>query len=216
MSENISQLENLTSQFELIDSHYNNHLNEPDNDGHIINLIISIFDYIGYHVVSEKGFEIITMDWKANNILFNNTEDEIIKGQCTFRTALFLTISYQVFTLFIGMAQTAEQVSEEMLNKNYQPDDPHKKIVDMIKLLYEVKKYTNVDFPNLYEKICGLVITTEQILTPLLKTFNFESAMKYNQEKRRIFKDAIFGQLHMEIPDEDIDDIKAKATPVDI
>jgi hypothetical protein len=216
MSENISQLENLTSQLELIESHYDKHANEPDNDGHIINLVISIFDYIGYHVVSEKGFEIITMDWKANNILFNNTEDEIIKGQCIFRTALFLTINFQVFTLFIGMSQTAEQVSEEMLNKNYQPDDPHKKIVDMIKLLYEVKKYTNIDFPNLYEKICELVITTEQILTPLLKTFNFESAMKYNQEKRRIFKDAIFGQLHMEIPDEDIDDIKAKATPVDI
>jgi hypothetical protein len=214
MSENISQIENLTNQLDDIQFHYNSHLNEPDNDGHVINLIIAIFDYMQYYIISEKGFEIIKMNWASNNDLYLTTEDELIKGQCIFRASLFLTVSYQLFAFFIGMLQTAENISEDILNQCFQPDDPQKKIIDKIKMLYEIKKYTNMDFPNLHKKICELIIVNDQHLSSILNTFNFESAILYNQEKRRLFKEAIFGELRMDIPDEDIETLRKKAMPI--
>ena len=48
-----------------------------------------------------------------------------------------------------------------------------------------------------------------------LKHFKNVKKVKYNQEKRRIFKDEIFGQLMMEIPDKDIEELKANSTCVD-
>jgi hypothetical protein len=81
--------------------------------------------------------------------------------------------------------------------------------------LHELRNCTNIDFPKLYGRVCELVVANEANLKAILATFNFESAMKYNQEKRRLFKDSIFGQLVMDIPDEDIEVLKARATCVD-
>lgn len=48
-------------------------------------------------------------------------------------------------------------------------------------------------------------------LTSLLNTFDDDTAVFYNQEKRRIFKTEVFGQIVLELPDdEELTEMKSK------
>jgi hypothetical protein len=148
---------------------------------------------------------------KQNKIYQDETESELERSRAMFRMTLFLTICYTTFNHFIGMLHTAEAVPQEDLYKTFQPDDPKKKIVSTIKRLHEIKIYTTVDFPSMYREIFQLLPNLESALKHMLNTFDDESAILYNQEKRRIFKSEVFGAPVLELPETDeLKDMKKK------
>jgi hypothetical protein len=69
--------------------------------------------------------------------------------------------------------------------------------------LHDIKRYTEVDFPSLYKALLELMPIINTSLTNMLNTFDDESAVLYNQEKRRIFKAEIFGQVVLDLPESD-------------
>ena len=99
---------------------------------------------------------------------------------------LFLTIFFTTFNHFLGLLHTAELVPQEDLTKSFQPDDPKKNIIETIRKLHEIKKYTNIDFLSIYGTIFELLPKLETTLKNILDNFDDESAILYNQEKRRI------------------------------
>ena len=220
MEENNSPtIENISTQLENIEKIYDAHNNEPNNDGHLINLLIAIFDYVEFHFVSESGFRIISMDIKNQQEQYLSASDannELEQSRCRFRASLFLTINYHLFTLFIGMLHTAESIPDEDFNKQLQPDDPKRVILDRIVKLFEIKNNTSLKFPILYDEVAMYVPVIKCQLENLLNTFDDESAILYNQEKRRIFKTEIFGKLTLELPeDEELQEMKKKCNFVE-
>jgi len=172
-------------------------------ESNLIQLCILIFDYVGFNLLSEHGYYIITMDVgeQQKNILTES--DPIEKSRAIFRYVLFLTINYHLFTNFCGLLGTADIVPEKDLIKTFNPDDPKKKIVDKVKLLYELKNHTNIDFPILNEYVFSKIDIVKKSLKYFLDLFDDESAILYNQEKRRIFKPAVFGVLTLDLPEDD-------------
>jgi hypothetical protein len=77
------------------------------------------------------------------------------------------------------------------------------KKIEAIRRLHEIKTYTNIDFPSIYRAIFELLPDLESNLKNILNTFDDESAILYNQEKRRIFKPEIFGKVVLELPEDD-------------
>jgi len=211
MSEN-NCVENLSLQLDNIQNIYNGYLSDPTNHGCIVNLCIAVFDYVEFNLISPSGFNIINMDLeKQNKIYQDETESELERSRAMFRMTLFLTICYTTFNHFIGMLHMAEAVPQEELIKSFQPDDPKKKIVSTIKRLHEIKLYTTVDFPSIYREIFQLLPNLESTLKNMLNTFDDESAILYNQEKRRVFKAEVFGTPVLDLPETDeLKDMKKK------
>lgn len=203
MSEN-NCVENLSLQLDNIQNIYNGYLSDTTNHGCIVNLCIAVFDYVEFNLISPSGFNVINMDLeKQNKIYQDENESELERSRAMFRMTLFLTICYTTLNHFIGMLHTAEAVPQEDLYKSFQPDDPKKKIVSTVKRLHEIKLYTNIDFPSMYGTIFELMPNLESTLKNMLNTFDDESAILYNQEKRRIFKPEIFGKVVLELPEDD-------------
>jgi len=211
MSEN-NCVENLSIQLDNIQNIYNGYLSDPTNTKCLINLCIAIFDYVNINLISPSGFDIINMDVERQTQIFQDeNESDIEKGRSVFRMSLFFTICFTAFTHFISMLHTAEIIPKEDLDKSFQPDDPKKGIVITIKRLYEIKMYTEIDFPYIHREITELIPNLESTLKSLLNTFDEDSAILYNQEKRRIFKPEIFGKVVLELPDdEDLTEMKKK------
>ena len=89
---------------------------------------------------------------------------------------LFLTICH-----FLGLLLTTEIVPQEDLTKLFQPDDPKKNIVETIRRLHEIKKYTNIDFPSIYVAVLELLLETT--LKNMLDNFDDESAISKKDKK---------------------------------
>jgi hypothetical protein len=203
MSENIS-VQNLSVQLDNIQNIYNGYLSDTTNHGCIVNLCISVFDYIDFNLLSANGFDIISMDLERQTKIYQDINaSELERSRAVFRLTLFLTICYTTFNHFIGLLQTAELIPKEDLTKHFQPDDPKKNIVETIRKLHEIKKYTTIDFPSIHKAIFELLPNLETTLKNMLATFDDESAILYNQEKRRIFKPEVFGQVVLEVPEDD-------------
>ena len=203
MSENNS-VQNLSVQLDNIQNIYNDYLSDTTNHGCIVNLCISIFDYVDFNLISANGFDIISMDIeKQTKIIQDINASELERSRAVFRMTLFLTICFTTFNYFVGMLHTAEAVPQEDLAKNFQPDDPKKNIVETIRRLHEIKKYINIDFPSIYVAILELLPNIKSALKNMLDTFDDESAILYNQEKRRIFKPEVFGKVVLELPEDD-------------
>jgi hypothetical protein len=197
-------VENLSIQLDNIQNIYNGYLSDPTNNGCLINLCIAVFDYVDFHLISPSGFNIINMDLeKQSQIVQDENSSELEKGRAMFRMTLFMTICYTTFNNFIGMLHTAELVSIEELTKNFKPNDPKQNIIRTVKRLKEITRYTEINFTSIHKTILELLPNIEQSLRVMLDTFDDESAILYNQEKRRIFKPEIFGQLVLELPEND-------------
>jgi hypothetical protein len=195
-------VENLSNQLDNIQNIYNGYLSDTTNHKCLFHLCIAIFDYVEFNIISPNGFDIINMDIERQKQIVGDINETVLeRSRAIFRITLYLTIFFNTFTHFIGMLHTAEIVPPEDLVKQFQPDDPKQKILLKIKRLHDIKRYTEVDFPSLYKDILELtpIITTS--LTNMLNTFDDESAVLYNQEKRRIFKTEIFGQVVLDLPE---------------
>jgi len=203
MSENIS-IQNLSVQLDNIQNIYNGYLSDTTNHGCIVNLCISVFDYVDFNLISVNGFDIISMDIENQTKIIQDIDaSELERSRAVFRMTLFLTICFTTFNHFIGMLHTAEVVPQEDLTKHFQPDDPKKNIVETIRRLHEIKKYTDIDFPSIHRAIFELLPNIETVLKNMLDTFDNESAILFNQEKRRIFKPEVFGRVVLELPEDD-------------
>lgn len=211
MSEN-NCVENLSLQLDNIQNIYNGYLSDPTNHGCIVNLCIAVFDYVDFHLISPSGFSIINMDLEVQHRIYQDeSKSDLERSRAVFRMTLFLTICFTTFNHFLGMLHTAELIPQEDFNTSFQPDDPKKNVIRTIKRLHEIKMYTTIDFPFIYKEIFELVPNIETALKNMLKTFDEDSAILYNQEKRRIFKPEVFGQPVLELPeDEEIKDMKKK------
>ena len=203
MSENNS-VQNLSIQLDNIQNIYNGYLSDTTNHGCIVNLCIAVFDYVEFNLVSSSGFDIISMDLDKQTKMYQDVNaSELERSRAVFRMTLFLTICFTTFNHFLGLLHTAELVPQEDLTKSFQPDDPKKNIIETIRKLYEIKKYTNIDFPSIYGAIFELLPKLETTLKNMLDNFDDESAILYNQEKRRIFKPEVFGKVTLEMPEDD-------------
>lgn len=203
MSENIS-VQNLSVQLDNIQNIYNGYLSDTTNHGCIVNLCIAVFDYVDFNLISANGFDIISMDLERQTKIYQDINaSKLEKSRAIFRMTLFLTICFTTFNHFLGLLHTAELVPQEDLTKHFQPDDPKRNIIEKIRRLQEIKKYTTIDFPSLYVTIFELLPNLEMTLKNILDTFDDESAILYNQEKRRIFKPEIFGSPVLELPEDD-------------
>lgn len=203
MSEN-NCVENLSLQLDNIQNIYDGYLSNPTNNGCLINLCIAIFDYLGFNLISPSGFCIINMDLERQAQIYKDENEDIVdRSRSMFRMSLFFTICFTTFTHFISMLNTAEMVPKEDLVKSFQPDDPKKNIVNAINRLHEIKKYTSIDFPSIHSTIIEVIPNIENTLRYMLNTFDDESAILYNQEKRRIFKPEIFGKVILDLPDDE-------------
>jgi hypothetical protein len=201
MSEN-NCVENLSLQLDNIQNIYNGYLSDTTNHGCIVNLCIAIFDYVNFNLISPSGFAIINMDLeKQNQIYQDESKSDLERSRAVFRMTLFLTICFNTFNHFIGMLYTAELVPQEDLIPLF--DKPTEKIVLTVKKLYEIKMYTTVDFPYMFNSIFELIPDIETTLKNMLKTFDEDSSILYNQEKRRIFKPEVFGKVTLELPEDD-------------
>ena len=203
MSENNS-VQNLSIQLDNIQNIYNGYLSDTTNHGCIVNLCIAVFDYVDFNLISSSGFDIISMDLEKQTKIYQDVNaSELERSRAVFRMTLFLTICFTTFNHFLGLLHTAELVPQEDLTKSFQPDDPKKNIIETIRKLYEIKKYTNIDFPSIYGAIFELLPKLETTLKNMLDNFDDESAILYNQEKRRIFKPEVFGKVTLEMPEDD-------------
>jgi hypothetical protein len=201
MSEN-NCVENLSIQLDNIQNIYNGYLSDTTNHKCLFHLCIAIFDYVNFNILSQSGFDIINMDIeKQKKIALDIDEPELERSRSMFRIALYITIFFNTFSHFIGMLQTAEFVPKEDLDKPLQPDDPKKNIVVTIKRLHDIKLYTEIDFPSIHNTLLELMPLIGTSLKQILSTFDDESAILYNQEKRRIFKPEIFGQVVLDLPE---------------
>jgi hypothetical protein len=211
MSEN-NCVENLSLQLDNIQNIYNGYLSDPTNHGCIVNLCIAVFDYVDVHLISPSGFSIINMDLEGQHRIYQDeSKSDLERSRAVFRMTLFMTICFTTFNHFLGMLHTAELIPQEDLTKSFQPDDPKKNVIRTIKRLHEIKMYTTIDFPFIYKEIFELVPNIETTLKNMLKTFDEDSAILYNQEKRRIFKPEVFGSPVLELPETDeLKDMKAK------
>lgn len=205
----MSEIENLTNCINHIQNLYDEHNRDETNDGSIINLIVSIFDYIKYDFISSHGFQILNMDFQNQERIYRETTDELEQGRCRFRASLFLTLVYHIYTLFIGLLHTAETTPITKNTEIYVSDDKKRALMLMLVRLHEVKENTTLHFPTLHDKILKKVEPLQNQLTALLKTFDDDSAILYNQEKRRIFKAKIFGDIQIDLPDnEELQEMK--------
>jgi hypothetical protein len=203
MSENNS-VQNLSIQLDNIQNIYNGYLSDTTNHGSIVNLCIAVFDYVEFNLISSSGFDIISMDLEKQTKIYQDVNaSELERSRAVFRMTLFLTICFTTFNHFLGLLHTAELVPQEDLTKSFQPDDPKKNIIETIRKLHEIKKYTNIDFPSIYGAIFELLPKLETTLKNMLDSFDDESAILYNQEKRRIFKPEVFGKVTLEMPEDD-------------
>ena len=203
MSEN-NCVENLSLQLDNIQNIYNGYLSDPTNHGCIVNLCIAVFDYVDVHLISPSGFSIINMDLEGQHKIYQDeSKSDLERSRAVFRMTLFMTICFTTFNHFLGMLHTAELIPQEDLTKSFQPDDPKKNVIRTIKRLHEIKMYTTIDFPFIYKEIFELVPNIETTLKNMLKTFDEDSAILYNQEKRRIFKPEVFGSPVLELPETD-------------
>lgn len=203
MSENNS-VQNLSIQLDNIQNIYNGYLSDTTNHGCIVNLCIAVFDYVEFNLISSSGFDIISIDLEKQTKIYQDVNaSELERSRAVFRMTLFLTICFTTFNHFLGLLHTAELVPQEDLTKSFQPDDPKKNIIETIRKLYEIKKYTNIDFPSIYGAIFELLPKLETTLKNMLDNFDDESAILYNQEKRRIFKPEVFGKVTLEMPEDD-------------
>jgi hypothetical protein len=211
MSEN-NCVENLSLQLDNIQNIYNGYLSDPTNHGCIVNLCIAVFDYVDVHLISPSGFSIINMDLEGQHRIYQDeSKSDLERSRAVFRMTLFMTICFTTFNHFLGMLHTAELIPQEDLTKSFQPDDPKKNVIRTIKRLHEIKMYTTIDFPFIYKEIFELVPNIETTLKNMLKTFDEDSAILYNQEKRRIFKPEVFGSPVLELPETDeLKEMKAK------
>jgi hypothetical protein len=211
MSEN-NCVENLSLQLDNIQNTYDGYLSDPTNNGCLVNLCISIFDYIEFNLISPNGFCIINMDVERQAQIYQDENETVVeRSRAVFRMSLFFTICFTTFTHFISMLNTAEMIPKEDLVKSFQPDDPKKNIVKTIKRLHEIKMYTTIDFPSIHQSIIEVIPDIENTLKCMLNTFDDESAILYNQEKRRIFKPEIFGKVVLDLPDdEELTEMKKK------
>lgn len=211
MSEN-NCVENLSLQLDNIQNIYNGYLSDPTNHGCIVNLCIAVFDYVDVHLISPSGFSIINMDLEGQHRIYQDeSKSDLERSRAVFRMTLFMTICFTTFNHFLGMLHTAELIPQEDLTKSFQPDDPKKNVIRTIKRLHEIKMYTTIDFPFIYKEIFELVPNIETTLKNMLKTFDEDSAILYNQEKRRIFKPEVFGSPVLELPETDeLKDMKDK------
>ena len=96
---------------------------------------------------------------------------------------LFLTICFTTFNHFLGLLFTTEIVPQEDLTKLFQPDDPKKYIVETIRRLHEIKKYTNIDFPSIYVAVLEMLPNLETTLKNMLDNFDDESAISKKEKK---------------------------------
>ena len=201
MSEN-NCVENLSIQLDNIQNIYNGYLSDTTNHKCLFHLCIAIFDYVEFNIISPNGFDIINMDIeRQKQIVQDINESELERSRSIFRITLYLTIFFNTFNHFIGMLYTAEIVPPEDLVKQFQPNDPKQNILTRIKRLHDIKMYTSVDFPSLYKSLLEVMPIINTSLTQMLNTFDDESAILYNQEKRRIFKAEIFGQVVLDLPE---------------
>lgn len=203
MSENNS-VQNLSIQLDNIQNIYNGYLSDTTNHGCIVNLCMAVFDYVEFNLISSSGFDIISMDLEKQTKIYQDVNaSELERSRAVFRMTLFLTICFTTFNHFLGLLHTAELVPQEDLTKSFQPDDPKKNIIETIRKLHEIKKYTDIDFPSIYGTIFELLPKLETTLKNMLDNFDDESAILYNQEKRRIFKPEVFGKVTLEMPEDD-------------
>jgi hypothetical protein len=211
MSEN-NCVENLSIQLDNIQNIYNGYVSDTTNHKCLFHLCIAIFDYVNFNILSTSGFDIINMDIeRQKQIVLDIDESNLERSRSMFRIALYLTIFFNTFNHFIGMLNTAEIVPTEDLVKQFQPDDPKKNIVVTIKRLHDIKIYTEIDFPSIHNALLELMPVIGTSLKQILDTFDDESAVLYNQEKRRIFKPEIFGKVVLELPEnEELKEMKKK------
>jgi hypothetical protein len=203
MSEN-NCVEDLSNQLDNIENIYNGYLSDTTNHKCLFHLCIAIFDYVQFNILNTNGFDIINMDIERQKQIAQDIDEPVLeRSRSIFRISLYLTIFFNTFNHFIGMLYTAELIPLEDLNKQLQPEDPKKNIVVMIKRLHDIKIYTNIDFPSIYKALLEAMPIISESLKKILDTFDEESAILYNQEKRRIFKPEIFGTVVLDLPDDE-------------
>jgi len=211
MSEN-NCVENLSVQFDNIKNIYNGYLSDMSNHGCLVNLCIAIFDYIEFYFITPSGFQIINMDIKGQlQICQNPSASDLERSRSAFRVSLFLTICFNTFNAFIGLLYTAESVSDKDLAKSFVPNDPKREVIERIAKLHEIRDNTNIVFKNLHSDLINILPDIEKVLKYILESFDEDTAILYNQEKRRVFKAEIFGSPVLELPETDeLKDMKAK------
>ena len=106
---------------------------------------------------------------------------------------------------------TAESISDKDLAKSFSPNDPKREIIDRIKKLHEIRDNTNIIFKNLHYDLINILPQIETVLKYIVESFDEDTSILYNQEKRRVFKAEIFGSPVLELPETDeLKDMKAK------
>lgn len=205
-------VENLSVHFDNIQNIYNGYMSDQTNHGCLVNLCIAIFDYIEFHFITPSGFQIINMDIRGQiQICQTPSSSDLERSRSAFRVSLFLTICFNTFNAFIGLLYTAESVSKEDLAKIFKSDDPKKEIIDRIKKLHEIRDNTNILFSDLHSALISTLPHIEKVLKYILDSFDEDTSILYNQEKRRVFKAEIFGSPTLELPETDeLKDMKAR------